>query len=70
MKSAVMLVVWLVILGLYDEVLSEPVMENGMLNSNYMYMQLVCALVYVSSFTYTPCLACWICDTLITARKL
>ncbi len=64
-----MLVVWLVILGLYDEVLSEPVIENGMLNSNYMYVQLVCALV--CSFTYTP----WsslleICDTLIKARKL
>ncbi len=47
MKSAVMLVMWLVILGLYDEVLSEPVIENGMLNPNYMYVQLVCALVYM-----------------------
>ncbi len=42
MKSAVILVVWLVIWGLSNEVLSEPVMEDGMSN----YMQLVCALVY------------------------
>ena len=44
MKSAVILVVctWLVIWGLSDEVLSEPVVEDGMSN----YMQLVCALVY------------------------
>ena len=59
MKSVVILVAWLVIWGLSNEVLSEPVMEDGMLKSNY--TQLVFALV-CKVHNYTACLACWICN--------
>ena len=58
MKSAVILVAWLVIWGLSDEVLSEPVMEDGMLKSNYtqLVFALVCKiLLHVQLAGYASC---------------